>query len=162
MINKFKGPSKNKKNVCKKSYIQCCGSENIFFRIRFYPEFRIRIVYEKKQKTFELQNCRSSKHRKKADFFKSVHFWIRIVDGKYIWNAENLNRKKTNFSKSVHFYSFVCVSWKQNLTWIRILCCKLFRIRIHNPDFICGEICSNQGLLIVITSRHASLARQSR
>ncbi len=29
-------------------------------------------------------NCRSSKHRKKADFLKPVHFWIRIVDEKYI------------------------------------------------------------------------------
>jgi hypothetical protein len=34
--------------------------------------------------TFELHLCSSSKHRKKADLFKPVHFWIRIVDEKYI------------------------------------------------------------------------------
>ncbi len=34
--------------------------------------------------TFELQIFRSSKHHKTAYFFKSVHFWIRIVDKKYI------------------------------------------------------------------------------
>jgi hypothetical protein len=28
-------------------------------------------------------NCRSSKHRKKDDYFKSVHFWIQIVPEKY-------------------------------------------------------------------------------
>jgi hypothetical protein len=33
--------------------------------------------------TFELQICRSSKHSKKADFLKPVHFWIRIIDEKY-------------------------------------------------------------------------------
>jgi hypothetical protein len=47
---------------------------------------------------FELEICRSSEHHKKAYFLKSVHFWIRIVDEKYIWTADNLNRaKKANF-----------------------------------------------------------------
>jgi hypothetical protein len=32
---------------------------------------------------FEMHFCRSSKHHKKADFLKPVHFWIRIVDEKY-------------------------------------------------------------------------------
>ncbi len=44
--------------------------------------------------TFELQICRSSKHHKKAVFFKPVHLWIRIVDEKYIWTADNLNMAK--------------------------------------------------------------------
>jgi hypothetical protein len=32
--------------------------------------------------TFELQICRSSKHRKKADFLKSVHFGFGLLKEK--------------------------------------------------------------------------------
>ncbi len=40
---------------------------------------------------------------------------------KLIWTADHLNIAKMHiFFKSVHFYSFVFVSWKQNLTWIRM------------------------------------------
>ncbi len=66
-------------------------------------------------------NCRSSKHRKKANFFKISTF----LDPDCLWKM-NLNcrsfkhSKKANFFKPVHFYSFVFVSWKQMLTWIRI------------------------------------------
>ncbi len=73
-------------------------------------------------------NFRSADHINipNSDFLKPLHFWIWIVDEKYIWTADNLNMLMLIFFKSVHFYNFVFVSWKQNLTWIRI------RIRIQN------------------------------
>ncbi len=39
---------------------------------------------------------------------------------KFILTADHLNIAKKQIFVSVHFYSFVFVSWKQNLTWIRI------------------------------------------
>jgi hypothetical protein len=67
----------------KERWKQCCGSEIIFFGSRsgcnLYSGSGLFV-----KNTFELQICRSSKHHKKAVFFKPVHLWIRIVDEKYI------------------------------------------------------------------------------
>jgi hypothetical protein len=70
--------------------------------------------------TFELQICSSSKHCKKAIvlicIFLDLDCWWKI----HMNCKSSKHRKKANFLKSVHFYSFLFVSWKQNLILTRI------------------------------------------